>query len=74
MLEAMQASRLCAPAFSAKLSTSRCTSGEIVAQLMKSLPLRLDKEVVVRRGKDLAHRRVVGNDRDDDIRRGGDFA
>src|ERR1039458_3007471 len=37
MLEAMQASKVCAPAFIASFSTSTCTCGEIVAQLMKSL-------------------------------------
>src|SRR5581483_11537536 len=38
MLDAMQASRLCAPAFWALAWTQTCTSGVMVAQLMKSLP------------------------------------
>ena len=38
MLEAMQASSDSAPALRASSSTSRCTSGEIVAQLMKNFP------------------------------------
>jgi len=38
MLEAMQASNDCAPAFPALASTQICTSGVRVAQLMKSLP------------------------------------
>ena len=41
MLDAMQASSDCAPAFCASSSTSTCTRGEIVAQLMKSLPRAL---------------------------------
>jgi len=39
MLEAMQASRDCAPAFEALASTQTWMSGVTVAQLMKSLPL-----------------------------------
>ena len=38
MLEAMQASSDCAPAFAALASTQTCTSGVMVAQLMNSLP------------------------------------
>jgi hypothetical protein len=41
MLEAMQASSVCAPILRASSSTSRCTSGEMVAQLMKSFSCAL---------------------------------
>jgi hypothetical protein len=38
MLEAIQASKECAPAFSALSSTSKCTRGLTVAQLMNRRP------------------------------------
>jgi hypothetical protein len=41
MLEAMHASRDCAFAFLASRSTSTCTLGEIVAQLMNTFPAAL---------------------------------
>ena len=45
MLEAMQASSDCAPAFSAIFSTSTCVCGETVAQLMKSFPRALTRRL-----------------------------
>ena len=64
MLEAMQASSDCAPAFAALASTQTWTAGVIVAQLMNSLPrARLKQAAVI----NLLHRLVVGDDREDDV-------
>ena len=68
----MHASTAVPPAAAISLSTSTCTPGVIVAALTKILPLRAGQQRIAAGRVDRTHRRIVGDDRDDDVARGGD--
>ena len=74
MLDAMQASRVCAPAFCASSSTSQMHLRRNRRAVDEQLAARVVEQVVVRPEKIWRIAGVIGNNGDDHVRRRGHFA